>query len=181
MKTFEGVSENKAMNLVTATLKSDNTVYAQLAADLGEPTITEMAYKMGVKTHLSSFPAESLGGLTLGVTPLEMAVVYATLADGGLRNSPIAITKVVFPDGKVDTNWGRPHRVKVLTEGVTGEETRILHLNVRGRHGGALGDQLPDGRQDGHDQRTRRRLARRLQLRILDGRVDGLSRTAACR
>jgi len=59
-----------------------------------------------------------------------MAVVYATLADGGWRNSPIAITKVVFPDGHVDTNWGRPHRVKVLSEGVTGEETRILHLNV---------------------------------------------------
>jgi len=32
-------------------------------------------------------------------TPLEMANVYATLADGGWRNSPIAITKVVFPDG----------------------------------------------------------------------------------
>ena len=28
---------------------------------------------MGVKTHLSSYPAEALGGLTLGVTPLEMA------------------------------------------------------------------------------------------------------------
>ncbi len=53
---------------------------------LGEKTITEMAYKMGVKTHLSSYPAEALGGLTLGVTPLEMADVYATLADGGYRN-----------------------------------------------------------------------------------------------
>ena len=43
-----------------------------------------MAYELGVKTHLSSFPAEALGGLTLGVTPLEMADVYATFADGGL-------------------------------------------------------------------------------------------------
>ena len=77
-----------------------------------------MAYKMGVKTHLSSYPAEALGGLTLGVTPLEMADVYATLADGGWRNTPIAITKVVFPDGHVDNNWGKPHRVKVLSEGV---------------------------------------------------------------
>ena len=50
-------------------LQSDNTVYAQLAADLGEQTVTQMAYKMGVTTHLSSFPAEALGGLTLGVTP----------------------------------------------------------------------------------------------------------------
>jgi penicillin-binding protein 1A len=130
VETFEGTSLNKSINLVQATLTSDNTVYAQLAADLGENTITEMAYKMGVKTHLSSYPAEALGGLTLGVTPLEMAIVYATLADGGWRNSPIAITKVVFPNGQVDSNWGTPHRVKVLSESVTAEETSILHQNV---------------------------------------------------
>jgi penicillin-binding protein 1A len=130
VKTFEGTSLNKSINLVNATLTSDNTVYAQLAADLGENTITEMAYKMGVKTRLSSYPAEALGGLTLGVTPLEMADVYATLADGGYRNSPIAISKVVFPDGHVDSSWGVPHRTKVLSEGVTAEETTILHENV---------------------------------------------------
>jgi penicillin-binding protein 1A len=130
VQTFEGVSENKSMNLVTATLKSDNTVYAQLAADLGEESVTQTAYAMGVKTHLSSFPAEALGGLTLGVTPLEMADVYATLADGGYRNTPIAITKVVFPDGQVDENWGTPHRVKVLSEAVTSVETSILEQNV---------------------------------------------------
>ena len=90
-----------------------------------------MAHKMGVVSPLHSYAAEALGGLHLGVTPLEMANVYATLADGGWRNSPIAITKVVFPDGHVDTNWGKPHRVKVLSEGVTGEETSILHQNVQ--------------------------------------------------
>jgi len=132
VKTFEGTSLDKSINLVQATLASDNTVYAQLAADLGEETITQMAYQMGVKTHLSSYPAEAIGGLTLGVTPLEMADVYATLADGGWRNAPIAITKVSFPDGHVDNNWGQPHRVKVLSEAITGEETSILHQNVLG-------------------------------------------------
>jgi penicillin-binding protein 1A len=131
VKTFGG-EENGVVNLVQATLKSDNTVYAQLAADLGEETITQMAYKMGVQTHLQSYAAEAIGGLTLGVTPLEMSVVYATLADGGWRNSPIAITKVAFPDGHVDSSWGQPHRVKVLSEAVTGEETSILHQNVLG-------------------------------------------------
>jgi penicillin-binding protein 1A len=130
--TFEGTSLDKSINLVQATLASDNTVYAQLAADLGESTITEMAYKMGVKTHLNSYPAEAIGGLHVGVTPLEMAVVYATLADGGWRNAPIAITKVRFPDGHVDSSWGKPHRVKVLSDGVTSEETSILHQNVLG-------------------------------------------------
>jgi penicillin-binding protein 1A len=117
-------------NLVEATLHSDNTVYAQLAADLGESSITQMAYKLGVKTHLEGNPAQALGGLKYGVTPLEMADVYATFADGGLRNEPIAITKVVFPNGHVDTNWGTPHRERVLTEPVAGELTSILHQNV---------------------------------------------------
>jgi penicillin-binding protein 1A len=131
VKTFGG-EQNGRINLVQATLKSDNTVYAQLAADLGEETVTQMAYKLGVKEHLSSYPAEALGGLTHGVTPLEMADVYATFADGGWRNEPIAITKVVFPDGHTDTEWGQPHRTKVLSEAITGEETSILHQNVLG-------------------------------------------------
>jgi penicillin-binding protein 1A len=130
VKTFDG-SEAGAINLVQATLKSDNTVYAQLAADLGETTVTEMARKMGVVSPLHSYAAEALGGLSLGVTPLEMANVFATLADGGWRNTPIAITKVVFPDGHVDSNWGRPHRVKVLSDGVTARETQILEQNVQ--------------------------------------------------
>ncbi len=132
VKTFEGTSLNKSLNLVQATLASDNTVYAQLAADLGEESITHTAYEMGVKEHLLGNPAQALGGLEVGVTPLEMAIVYATLADGGYRNAPIAITKVVFPDGRVDENWGRPQRVKVLSEAVTAEETNILHQNVLG-------------------------------------------------
>ncbi|HEX4466581.1 MAG TPA: transglycosylase domain-containing protein [Solirubrobacteraceae bacterium] len=121
-----------ASNLVTATLHSDNTVYAQLAADLGEESVTQMAYKLGVKEHLLGNPAQALGGLKHGVTPLEMANVYATFADGGIRNTPIAITKVVFPDGKVDTNWGKPHRERAITEPVAGELTAILHQNVLG-------------------------------------------------
>ena len=132
VKTFENTSSNKSIDLVQATLASDNTVYAQLAADLGEETVTQMAYKLGVREHLHSYPAEALGGLTVGVSPLEMADVYATLADGGWRNRPIAITKVVFPGGRVDSNWGRPHRVKVLSDGITAEETDILHQNVLG-------------------------------------------------
>jgi penicillin-binding protein 1A len=131
VKTFEGTSLNQSLNLVAATLHSDNTVYAQLAADLGESTITEMARKMGVVSPLHSYAAEALGGLSLGVTPLEMANVFATLANGGWRNSPIAITKVVFPDGHVDNNWGKPHRVRVLSAGVTSEETNILQQNVQ--------------------------------------------------
>jgi penicillin-binding protein 1A len=148
VKTFGG-EQNGTISLVQATLKSDNTVYAQLAADLGESTVTEMAHKMGVVSPLHSYAAEALGGLTLGVTPLEMANVYATLANGGWRNSPIAITQVVFPDGHVDNNWGKPHRVKVLSEGVTAEETKILEENVQSGTAGRSAISCPTAAKTG--------------------------------
>jgi penicillin-binding protein 1A len=149
VKTFENTSSGRSINLVSATLASDNTVYAQLAADLGEETVTQMAHKLGVREHLHSYPAEALGGLTIGVSPLEMADVYATLADGGWRNTPIAITKVVFPGGHVDTNWGKPHRVKVLSDGVTAEETNILHQNVLGGTAGRSAINCPTAAKTG--------------------------------
>ena len=178
VKTFEGTSLNKSINLVNATLTSDNTVYAQLAADLGENTITEMAYKMGVKTHLSSYPAEALGGLTLGVTPLEMADVYATLADGGYRNTADRDLQGRVPRRARRLELGRapPHEGALRRGHRRGDDDPPRER--RERHRDEIGDQLPDGRQDGHDQRTRRRLARRLHAPLRDGRVDGLSEQA---
>jgi penicillin-binding protein 1A len=125
-----GGSLNAPLNLDQALVASDNTVFAQLAADLGEQSVTQMAHALGVTTDLGSFAAEALGGLTVGVTPLEMANVYATLADGGWRNKQITITKVVFPDGHVDRHWGIPHRTKVLSSAAAAVETEILQHNV---------------------------------------------------
>jgi membrane peptidoglycan carboxypeptidase len=78
-----------------------------------------------------------------------MANVYATLANGGWRNSPIAITKVVFPDHHVDNNWGRPHRVKVLSEAVTAEETSILKQNVESGTAGRSAISCPSAAKTG--------------------------------
>jgi penicillin-binding protein 1A len=125
-----GADLDEDLNLDAALVASDNTVFAQLAADLTEASVTKMAYALGVTTKLSSYPAEALGGLTYGVTPLEMANVYATLADGGYRNKQITITKVVFPDGHVDSSWGRPQRVQVLSSAADAVETEILQHNV---------------------------------------------------
>ncbi|HMI72572.1 MAG TPA: transglycosylase domain-containing protein, partial [Solirubrobacteraceae bacterium] len=83
-----------SMNLVTATLKSDNTVYAQLDADLGAETVAQTARDMGITSPLHGYPAEGLGGLTDGVSPLEMARAYATIANGGYRMKPIVVRKV---------------------------------------------------------------------------------------
>jgi penicillin-binding protein 1A len=125
-----GGSLDAPLDLEEALVASDNTVFAQLAADLGEHSVTAMAYRLGVTTHLDSYPAEALGGLTYGVSPLEMANVYSTLADGGWRNKQISITKVVFPDGRVDRSWGKVKRTKVYSSAADAVEQQILEDNV---------------------------------------------------
>ena len=122
------------VNLVQATLHSDNTVYAQLDLDVGPDKVAQTAKEMGITTHLNGYPAEGLGGLKYGVSPLEMADAYATLASGGIHHKPVAITKVVFPDGKSD-NLGRNPGDRVLTDGQAYEVTKILHENVLGGTG----------------------------------------------
>src|SRR3954453_1658423 len=128
------------MSLTEATVNSVNAVFAQLVLDVGVQKFADTAYSMGITSPLgipahghpckrgaSCYipPAAAIGGLSEGVTPLEMASAYATLADGGVRHRPTAIAKVVFPDGRVD----RPARApghRVLTPGQAYAVTRIL-------------------------------------------------------
>jgi penicillin-binding protein 1A len=118
------------MDLVRATLRSDNSVYAQLDVDLGPKKVAETAHKLGITTKLDAVPSEGLGGLRLGVSPLEMARAYATLAAGGIRHKPTAIKKVVFRDGKTDDFTGSKGK-RVFTDGETYEVTKILEKNVQ--------------------------------------------------
>ena len=124
------------VNLQQATVTSDNTVFAQLDLDVGPANVAATAKSMGIATKLDGIPAEGIGGLRIGVSPLEMADAYATLADGGIHRNPIAIRKVVFPSGRVD----RPERAdpkRVISPAVAYEVTRLLHDNITGGTGTA--------------------------------------------
>ncbi len=124
------------ISLAEATVLSDNTVFAQLDLDMGPSSVTQMAHKMGITSHLDSFPAEGIGGLRIGVSPLEMADAYATLASGGIHHPPIAIRRVVFPDGRVD-HPEEPEGNRVISPAVAYEVTKILHENIIGGTGTA--------------------------------------------
>ena len=150
VKTYGGKGAG-SMNLVRATLASDNSVYAQLTSDLGPDKVKETARMMGIKSKLNGYCAESLGGLEDGVSPLEMASAYATIANGGYRNRPRMIEKVVGPDGKkikLPPRW-RVHRVKAFSDGVTYEATKILEQNVQGGTGTHANIGCPAGGKTG--------------------------------
>jgi penicillin-binding protein 1A len=142
IKTYSGSGAGR-ISLHKATLLSDNSVYIQLAADLGPDKVAQTAHDLGITTKLNGYCAETLGGLKLGVSPLEMANAYATIADGGWRNRPTIITKVEFPNGKSELppRW-RVKRTKAFSDGVTYEATKILEDNVKmgtGTHAQTIG------------------------------------------
>lgn len=133
VKTYSN-SYSGNINLVRATTSSDNSVYIQLALDVGPRNVKDTARLMGIRSKLNGWPAESLGGLERGVSPLEMSRAYATLAAGGVRSQSEAIEKVVFPGGKTD-EVGKPQRKEVFSDGVAYEATKILRANVVGGTG----------------------------------------------
>jgi penicillin-binding protein 1A len=128
VRTF-GDSYSGTVSLTQATLSSDNTVYAQLILDIGPEAVCKTAKLLGIRTKLDCYPAEGLGGLTRGVTTLEMANAYATLAAGGVRRRATGIERVVFPDGKSE-KLGNPEGKRVMTDGQAYEVTKILKMNV---------------------------------------------------
>jgi penicillin-binding protein 1A len=117
------------VNLQQATVASDNTVFAQLDLDVGPERVAATAKSMGITSPLDGIPAEGIGGLRVGVSPLELADAYATLANGGIHHDPIAIKRVVFPGGKTERPNRTPPR-RVISEAVAYEVTRLLHDNI---------------------------------------------------
>ncbi|MDX6573481.1 MAG: penicillin-binding protein, partial [Gaiellales bacterium] len=108
-------------DLTTATIHSDNSVFAQLGENIfpapnrrlrdryiqkSLDAIAQTAHNMGVTTCFTCRPngtdrpnpAMILGGLVQGVTPLEMAHAYSTLADDGER---VSGTLAADPGGPV--------------------------------------------------------------------------------
>ncbi|MGE5407903.1 MAG: transglycosylase domain-containing protein [Syntrophothermus sp.] len=117
------------MSLADATTNSVNVVFAQLDLDVGPEAVTETAEEMGIESELQSVPAEAIGGLAYGVSPLEMADAYATLANGGIHHDPTAVSRVEFPNGKVDRLLSDAGE-RVLTPGQAYEVTKILETVI---------------------------------------------------
>jgi penicillin-binding protein 1A len=128
-KTFDN-SYYGPSTITQATIRSDNSVFARLTLDLGPDTVAQTAREMGIRTKLQ--PVASIGLGSNSVSVLEMASAYATLAAGGVYSEPMAIRKVVLPDGVVDESagWGRARRKRILSEGAAYVVTQILEQNV---------------------------------------------------
>ncbi len=82
------------LDLRTAFVASANGAFARLALQVGPQRIADQARLMGVTSDLGSAPALVLGGVPEGVSPLEMATAYGTLASAGVARPTVAVTAV---------------------------------------------------------------------------------------
>ncbi len=124
--------------LTGAIAYSDNSIFAEVGLKVGTTHIADLAHRMGITTPISTNPAMTIGGLHVGVTPLDMAHAYETIAHGGQRvsgtlaedDAPVGIQEVVspsspLPDGsRRDVNQVRTK--PVLPPGVAATETEML-------------------------------------------------------
>jgi penicillin-binding protein 1A len=133
-------------DLVTATVVSDNSIFAQLTKLVGPANVAKTARKLGITRHLNPYFAIGLGADA--VSPLEMARAYSTFADNGMRvdgsafgNRPRAIARVSNGTGKLIDN-NRPVYRPVLTRNEDSMLTSILEGVIRSGTGKAAA--LPD-------------------------------------
>jgi penicillin-binding protein 1A len=95
------------ITLAEATAISDNSVYSQVGIHTGTRKIANFARRAGIRSPVSDNYAMILGGLKVGVSPLDMAHAYETFAEGGRRvfakglgaphEGPVGIAQIFCP------------------------------------------------------------------------------------
>jgi len=106
--------ETDNMAVWEGTVRSVNVVYSQLIMKIGAYGIANLAMDMGIETPLEPYPSIGLGGLTTGVSPLEVCTAFSTIADYGVRHDPVAILKITDKDGNTIEEYQEKSR-QVLT------------------------------------------------------------------
>lgn len=106
-----------------ALARSLNVATARLGQRVGPKRIAEVARRLGIESDLPAVPSLSLGAAD--VVPIELALAYATLANGGIRPSVRAFEDVVDASGaRIERQ--APKATRVLDPGTAFLVTQLL-------------------------------------------------------
>src|SRR5436190_5066393 len=139
-----------SVSLANAFAYSDNTVFARVGIQVGVHRIARLANKMGLRTPVSTNLAITLGALKEGVSPLEMAYAYSTIANDGKRvtsnlpawrDGPVAVEDVRTANGHHLVKYKRKS-VQVIPSGIAEEAKQVMTGPVT--HGTATAAQIPN-------------------------------------
>ena len=100
-KNYNGYSTLRSIRSAVTT--SQNIPFIKVMAELTPAKCIEYLKKMGISTIVDrdNGLSTAIGGLTYGVSPLEMAGAYATIANNGVYIQPTFYSKVEDSNGKV--------------------------------------------------------------------------------
>jgi penicillin-binding protein 1A len=113
--------------LSSALIRSINTVPVRLTKDhLGVPRVIEQVKKMGVESELNGHKTMILG--TSGMTVMDQATGYLTLANGGLAGTRHGITQLTTHSGEVvyDISRDAPAPARVVSEQAVASMNQIM-------------------------------------------------------
>ncbi len=119
--------DNRFLGAVTlryALAQSRNVVAVKLAQDLGIDKVIEYARRMGVTAPLGSNLSLALG--SSGISPLDQAAGYATLANQGIHitPSPIRVVRDALGTPVLDNTY--PQQTEVVSAGVAYVVTSMM-------------------------------------------------------
>lgn len=132
-KDYESGYYRGLVTLRTALQNSINIPAAKLVMALGVQTCYNYGIRFGLSlTHADSLSpaALSLGALTQGVSPLEMAGAYGALANRGVYIKPITFTKVLDRNDNVIID-NKPIKRVVVTPQVAYIITNMMQSAVK--------------------------------------------------
>ena len=152
------------ITLTEALTKSVNTVWAEVAEKIGKQTMRRYMQRYGFgepppvdlpadevltsgpRRNGKLVPATSrfvdIGRLAIGqsillVTPLQMATVAQTIANGGMRMKPYLVEKAIDPDGRTTIDTEPEEEGRVMSAQTAAKLTQMMRNVVRDGTGGA--------------------------------------------
>src|SRR5919112_1443230 len=137
VQNYDGIVRGE-ISLKEALWWSDNTVFADLAMNAdgrglknGPEKIADVARRCGITVDLPAHPKPSIVLGAYEMSPLDMASAYATIANGGRRVEPTAISKVVSNEGREGEKVlyvapVHPEGKQVIDEDIAHKATEIM-------------------------------------------------------
>ena len=140
----DAAGEGGYRSVFNGTQLSVNGVFASMAEKLHLCDIHRIANEFGVHRADGAPLIENAPAIigTNEVAPLSMATAYATMANNGTRCTPIAIDKVVKPDGSL-MDVPKSNCSQVIDKQIVVAANSALHGVITG--GTMGGDATPDG------------------------------------
>ncbi len=121
-----GRSYRGAVTLMTALVKSINTIPVRLAQAIGRDKIIDTAKRMGIRSELKITRPLPLGVAEVSV--IDMASAYAVFANGGMRAMPHGVLQIRNTKGELlyDHSRDEPAAERVLPEKTVAQMNSIL-------------------------------------------------------